>query len=816
MAKLGKTIRQSLCTLLCVSMAFTVMACGSEGEKTQGKTGDATIRVAHSADKILQDVNYEDSQLLSEFALNCFRNEYESGQLIITAMNDVEEYTISVGKFSNGNSELPQDSFEIYHEYYHEVESIYDAESKMQPGMYPDALIPMDVAVENEMNTVEAGNNQGIWIAVKTPVGQEAGTYKGTFELTINKKKVEVPATIKVVDYTLPSTVSLKSCFPIQVNYMFNGELDDTQEMYEKHLDILNNFRLAGQYLSSYVPVGIGDAYDKAVYDANIAVKYHAKDNCSAYAIRVFSTSGEYERELSTDYFMAYLKAYIDVSIENNVNLFDKAYVYMGNICDEPTLSGTEALADNAATQFQNCLLEAASYLQGVSCNAKLKESIKKDLLGLSNVVTGELSEKMPTVNTYCPTVDYFGSEVAEVNYQELRDIDKDYWFYTCTVPKIPYPTTHLDDNGVSSRVMGWMAKDYDVSGYLTWELIYYVKHGVGSTVDVYGQDLYDDVHRWGDAYGDGFYVYPGKVFGLDEPIISLRLFTLCDGMEDYEALLDLENSYEAIGTKAGISGLEADSVLGTIYETMYSNARVYADSGEVENAKTALTQLLLLAKSHEVAVEKVSVEGGNVDVTIIAPSDTALSVAGQTPIVKDKLGDCSRFNVTIDLLKAEYSNLEIKGNDISVQLNLGDEMKLLDEFEEKTALTVATDKASLVAEERAGEKVLTITSKTAETLNVIYNVEKNALTRNTENMNLVVYNNGNTRERMTVYVNGQVVMDTVYVEPGKNVFHFSRIQDMNWATIKTVNTLVFQFEESATATRSFSFDSLSVFMDKK
>ncbi len=819
MSKTGKKIQRILCVLLSGAMLLTTTSCksdkGSTGDGSSRSTGDALIRVAHSADKILQDQSYEDEELLSEFTLNCFRNEYEAGQLILTAVNDIEEYNVEVGTFSNGSGEISSDSFELYHEYYHEVEAIYDTESTMPQGMYPDALIPMETAVEKKLNNVKKGNNQGIWIAVKIPKEQEAGIYSGSFRVTINEKEVEVPATITVVDYTLPDTVSLKSCVPIQIGYMFNGELDDTQEMYEKHLDTLNRFRLSGEYLSSYLPSSTYDAYETAVYDANLAVKYHEKDSCSAYAIRVIEKAdATYGYILNEEMFMSYLQAYIDVGVENNVNLFSKAYVYMGNICDEPEIGGLTDRAQYCALQFDRCLEQAASYLQTKSCDAALKEEIKKDLLSLSNVVTGSYTEKLSNVNTYCPTIDYYGSGVAETDYKELHDQGKDYWFYTCTQPKIPYPTYHIDDNGVSSRMLGWMAKDFDASGYLTWEMIYNMKAGAGPTTQLYGQELYDDVHRWGDAYGDGFLVYPGRLFDLDEPVVSLRLFTICDGMEDYEALADLEKTYTALGDKAGITGLSPDSVLQVLYDSLYRSARVYADGTQVEQAKKALAQLLVLA-NQEIAVEKFSVEGSTLHLSVTAPAKTTISAGGEALTASEELGAYARYEATLELSGKDASEYEIQAADTTVTLNLGGQIRLLEDFESEKVLTASSDTVSLTSGETDGASVVTAVMSGAENYNIIYNVEKNAITKNTEGMFLSIYNNGTSREKMTIYFNGKIVLDSVYLEPGKNVYHYSKLGNLNWTSLKTIENIVFQIEESGTGTHSISFDTLSVSTNK-
>lgn len=815
MKKNKKLVKRISSALLCLVMLLSTVACEKSNNTSAGKSGDVQIRIAHSADKILQDKEYEDSAFLSEFSLQCVRNEYESGQLILTALNDIDEYNVTIGTFSNGKDEIPKEVFEVYHEYYHEVESIYDEESDLSPGMYPDALLPLEAAASKGMNVVKQGENQGIWIAVKVPKEQEAGTYTGSFVVSVNNKDMKIPATIEVLDYTLTDKVHLQSCIPIQIEYMFNGELDDTQEMYEKHLDLLNRFRLSGQYLSSYLPTGDDDAYETAAYEANIALKYHEKESCSSYAIRVIASGDPtYGLILNENRFVSYLKAFIDVSVQNQTNLFEKAYVYMGNICDEPELQGTEARAQYAAQQFDNCINQAVAYLNTLSCDDNLKQEMLEDISNLSNVVTGSYTEALSMVQTYCPTVDYYGSGVAEVDYKELRNIGKDYWFYSCNVPRIPYATTHIDDNAVSSRVLGWMAKDYDVTGYLNWELVYYLKHSNNQSVQVYGQECYDDVHRWDDSCGEGFYVYPGKLFGLDEPVISLRLFTICDGFEDYEILLDLENSYQAIAEKTGINTLSAESVTDVLYSSLYRNARIYCSSSQLEQAREVLTQLLFMVKNYDAAIEKVSVEGASVELSVIAPKGTELTVANQTLAATSAFGEYERFEISLDMTNEEKTSMDIAVGEMALTLPIGNKLTLVEDFETASSLQVTGTETAAVAEEKDGASVATVNLSGAESYNVLYTVKKNTITKKTQGLNLVIYNNGNQREKMDIYFNGQTVLDSVYVEPGKNVYHYSKISNMNWATLKTVNNIVFKFEGDTSRTQSISFDSLSVFTE--
>ena len=63
-------MKQFLSVALCVILLLPTVACGKSNNTSAGKNGDVQIRIAHSADKILQEKEYEDSAFLSEFSLH--------------------------------------------------------------------------------------------------------------------------------------------------------------------------------------------------------------------------------------------------------------------------------------------------------------------------------------------------------------------------------------------------------------------------------------------------------------------------------------------------------------------------------------------------------------------------------------------------------------------------------------------------------------------------------------------------------------------------------------------------------------------------
>ena len=724
-------------------------------DEVHGSLNLVDVYTASSSDKILQ--NEDCSYLGTEFVLNTFKNEYESGQLILAANTDIAGFMVSATDFTNGSQTLSAENFEIYTEYYHEVERIYDRQSTQKPGMYPDALLPITTAAEYGMNCIAAGENQGIWIAVKVPSTQKAGTYQGGFVITLGEQTRYVPAQIIVADYILLNTVSLQSCIPIQRVYISQGELTTSQEMYTKYVDLLNKFRLSGQYV---IPTPTdADGYARGHKEAEAALAYANKPLCSAYGIRVVEKSHEtYGKVLNQTLFESYLKAYIDVSIENSVDLFAKAYVYMGNICDEPSPGIGDERAQYCAQQFNSAVANAVTYLEGKSGNATFLSQLKQSLQSLQNVVTTDKRATLSDVNTYCPRVDAFDSS-ANMNDKTLAD---NYWWYTCTQPKIPYPTYHIDDEAASARIMGWLAKESGVKGYLTWEMIYTLDYNNNSNV-LRGTELYDNVHRWSDAYGDGFLVYPGRIFGLDSPVESLRLYALGDGMEDYEALTDLVNTYENLAEQYDVS-ISPDGILEFLYDMLADNTRVYGDGSDIATARQILTRLLLLAKNEGTAISDFEIENGVAKYCLV----TADGIEEQTYTLEATTTTFATSNVT------------------------------------------TTDNIAVSAGTTEGTTIKVTMSGLTE-YDVNCSVPSGTVTSDVDKMYLTVYNNSDTPVTLTVYSNKTERLDTFTLKPGKNVLSFAHMQQLNWFVRKGMTSVTFKVEMVDVTETSLEFGSITV-----
>lgn len=816
-----KTTKKIFSSVLALMLAFGATACkGDSGSVSNSSTQNsqssqipsgnpvnAQLKFAAAEDKILQSYAGATMSemkerfmgaLKSDCAITAFKNEYETKQLVITPETDVASYNVTVGDFTFGSDKIPASAFDVRHMYYHEVSTIFDTQSTMLPGMYPDALLPMETAIAYGRNKIKAGENQGVYITVKVPKDVPAGVYTGTINVQLDGSKYAITATVSVLDYTLPDTVSMKSCIPTQPGYLFSGELDDTQEMYDKITASLKEFRLGNQYLESYYISSPSDIkHSNFVLDlaTDKAVKATKDPSMPSYAIKCYevadTVSGrtDFGYVLNTELLERSLKAYVDKSMEENVNLFEKAYVYMGNIIDEPDLGGQLAWdrANFVCRQYEQTVNKAVAYAQGVGA----PEEVIKDLANLQNVVTGAYSTHLPEVTSYCPTIDKYESSTTRDDYAALRENGKDYWWYTCTVPKIPYPTYHIDDNGVSSRVMSWMAHEYDVTGYLTWESVYYKdyqEYANGVVPDVYGIECYDDIHRWGDAFGDGWLFYPGKVFGLDVPVPCMRLYNMRDGLEDFEAMTDLENIYAELSEKYG-EEISADGVLEELYGLLYDDVKVYCSSEDVAKAKEVLGQLMVLAEDGIAVSSLKMLANGKVSAKVYAPKSASVTVANAAT--------SSIANANVYTVNTALDTFSVKSG--NTEFALATKVKTLSTPTDENRVTVHN---SLQAEMKNGVTKAVNGSRLDVTMSALarslrYKLDDNFVTKNTNSMQIYVYSSASKPVQVNVSLfNGTLMtsMDTIYLYPGENVIRFDRLGDNNWSRLKKVTHIIFGF----------------------
>ena len=153
-------------------------------------------------------------------------------------------------------------------------------------------------------------------------------------------------------------------------------------------------------------------------------------------------------------------------------------------------------------------------------------------------------------VNIWCPKLDAFtprslmfvkNSASTQSMQQDLKygtftermkarvAAGDELWAYIAINPTQPYVNWQLLSDGTEAITSIWQLKMLDITGLLYWAIDYW-------KVNYWGTSPWT-----GSGWGDGMLVYSGYNFDLLEPIPTLRLESIRDGIEDYQMLCMLE-----------------------------------------------------------------------------------------------------------------------------------------------------------------------------------------------------------------------------------------------------------------------------------
>ncbi len=161
------------------------------------------------------------------------------------------------------------------------------------------------------------------------------------------------------------------------------------------------------------------------------------------------------------------------------------------------------------------------------------------------NVWTSIFPGYTPRVLSTVPGTQYMQTKANDavfgeymVRMQQYQAGGAELWNYVACEPQwnSPYQNILLFNDGTEARTMFWTMYKNGQTGFLYWREDYYP----GVAANTY--TLRDPLSKTGP--GDGILIYPGAVYGQLDPIPSIRLINMRDGVEDYELLCMLEEKY--------------------------------------------------------------------------------------------------------------------------------------------------------------------------------------------------------------------------------------------------------------------------------
>ncbi len=800
----------SLILLFVITFCGIFVSCKDKSAKVSLWTIDAT-------QKILQDYEYDTSAMSTSVSVSGAKNEYEGWQIILSSIGNVSSsYTITTNNLiAEDGSVYSKNNISLFHQLYLEVSP---NEYYVEDGYYPDPILPMETAIEYNENIIQAGKNQGIYVEFYIPLEQKTGVYTGSFKVKTAENEFIVPIKLQVWDYSVSEKTTAKSLFLTRTDY-WNGEKDTTQEKYQAYIDTLLEYRLSANDL--LLETNHNDACIEEFTE--LAYEYASNERCSTISLpfKVVYTSQKYVyngEELSLGMIFdeevcrKYIRALAKKSAETGVNILEKCVSYF-TIIDEPQLNKTMHRVKYVSERFAvikeemySEILSNTSLVEDKISRQELANSVKK----ISNIVTGYYDKDLDGVPIdYCPNP-------SEYHTQGMRDVfsDNEKWWYCCIYPNNPYPTYHIDDHLLGTRLLYWMAAEYNVVGNLNWSVSMY---NVGGEQP---EDYYKyAMHNWG-RNGEGFLFYPGAKYNLDGPVASLRLQAYRDGIEEYEMM-------QALKTKYAEYGLDFQSILSYLGSSLYSGTRWATTENTFYNTRENLAticEMALSSSDEAMMLSDMINEGRNFKCKVFALNNTSVKINGEdinnlSFVTKQQVANGTIYEVKID--KATFSSrtltfsTSIKGQTKSIVVDLGGELTLYNASDFENAFEIYND-SKITFEKVTAESTgyydagnLIKFTLSEDEFSDKYSVSMTAgflseLSKNCKEMQLVFYVDTQVDYEISfLYEKGSTVagrpifnlISAGRLNSGENTVKISNLDSYNWTKYQGVSKVLLSFK---------------------
>ncbi len=476
------------------------------------------------------------------------QGESEAVQLVLTPSQELTGVNFQMSDLKNAQGDLLSASnLELLRVHYLDIQKKTDASSVL--GYWPDPL----PAVRPDM-TLAANRTQPFFLRANVPENTPGGIYKGVVTITAaHGWKATIPLEIRVFGFALPKEMTCQTGFGFDANVIQAYHKPQTEEECQQLVDIYLKF-LSRNHISPYNPaplilLPVTLQKGETLADTHVNIDWTRWDVAMEKALDEYHFnsfvmpieglgSGTFHSRIEpkflgfsedTPEYQKLHPEYLGILQEHlkQKGWLEKAYVYW---FDEPDTKDYDFVLNG----FRK-LKEGAPQLRRL-----LTESIEPPLLGGPNL--------------WCPHT--YG--VNDDDWAARRALGEQCWWYLCTGPKAPYATLFIDHPGIEMRLWLWQSWQHKIQGVLMWSSNYWTSPAAYPDGL---QNPYTDPMSWVSGYdtpagtkipwgnGDGRLLYPPEAvlegpqesLCLEDPVSSIRMEMLRDGIEDYEYFVILQ-----------------------------------------------------------------------------------------------------------------------------------------------------------------------------------------------------------------------------------------------------------------------------------
>jgi hypothetical protein len=469
------------------------------------------VGVETALTKIMRDEMFQ-GEFGKPASMTLAKNEWESVQVCVLAhekpLKDVK-VTVSELRGPNG-AVIPSGSIRT-----NLVDWVDCKPARYAADLYgwvPDPLMDMDTF------DVDKGALKPVWITVHSPENIPAGDYTGT--VTVKPADMEatrIPIVATVWDFAIPTRCHAKTAFthsegdiPTWYGKPFTEEqrLQWYDFLLDHHISPTNIYASEGQPSKEYIPYCV----ERGMNSFNMTCTW-------------------YKSEKDLDKMEPRLR-------DMERFLKDRGW------WDMPYVYGFDELGPEKYQELRDTY-----------------GGLHKRFPDLKTMTTSAPQPEMKGyVDIWVPLTAFYVHDVAE----QYRKSGDQVWWYVCCSPPHPWPNYFTDYNAIDPRVLWWMSWKEDCPGILyyymeNWETNRKLEDDKKVAENDWEKAILAgkrwpevkwNTHTCATFNGDGQLLYPGP---KGNPIASIRLVSIRDGIEDYEYLYILNDLIKQAEKKPGV-----------------------------------------------------------------------------------------------------------------------------------------------------------------------------------------------------------------------------------------------------------------------